>query len=75
MTYVVMLKRRANYYGRVLDGPLEGEMVGAFDPYFVGDFSRPVTALYTGLPAGDEIGRAYYKWLPSYRAWAWWQKG
>lgn len=67
-------KWREPYYGRVLDGPFEGEWIESDSPYFVGHFQLPVSALYTGLSAGFEIDRVIYKWLPTYRAWAWLQR-
>jgi hypothetical protein len=70
----VLLKRRLPFYGRVIDGPFEGEFIESDDPYFVGHFHMPLFALYTGLPAGVELDRVFYKWLPTYRAWAWWQR-
>jgi hypothetical protein len=63
--------KRKYFAGRVIDGPFEGEWIECDDAYFVGQFSQPVHALYTGLPAGMEIDRVLYKWLPSYRAWVW----
>lgn len=65
---------RKMFSGRVLDGPFEGEFIEHDSPYFAGHYTRPISALYTGLSAGFEIDHAVYKWLPSYRAWAWWQK-
>lgn len=73
MTEVMQKHHDEPFYGRVLDGPLEGEWIGSDSPHFVGHYRRPVLALYTGWPAGIEIDRVIYKWLPSYRAWAWWQ--
>lgn len=67
-------KYREPFYGRVLDGPFEGEWIESDSPHFVGHFQQPMRALYTGLSAGFEIDRVIYKWLPSYRAWAWWQR-
>lgn len=70
----ILQKYRKNFYGRVIDGPFEGEWIESDDPYFVGHFQRQMIALYTGLDAGIEIDKVIYKWLPSYRAWAWWQR-
>lgn len=66
-------KYREPFYGRVLDGPFEGEWIESDSPHFVGHFQKRVYALYTGLDAEIEINRVLYKWLPSYRAWAWLQ--
>lgn len=63
-----------NFAGRVIDGPFEGEWIESDSPYFGGQFSRKTYSLYTGWPAGIEIDRVIYKWLPGYRAWAWWQR-
>ena len=72
----VLSKPEHKYYaGRVIDGPFEGEWIESDDGYFVGQYTQRVYALYTGWPAGMEVNRALYKWLPSYRAWAWLQGG
>ena len=73
MTEVVR-KYREPFYGRVIDGPFEGEWIGSDSPYFVGHFQQPTYVLNTGLHAGIEIDRVVYKWIPTYRAWAWWQR-
>lgn len=69
------LKYRKPFYGRVLDGPFEGEWIEHDTPHFAGRYQRPNYALYTGSFAGFEIDQVIYKWLPSYRAWAWLQRG
>lgn len=74
MTSEFTKKYREPFYGRVLDGPLEGEWVESDSPHFVGHFQLRVRALYTGWDAGVVIDHVIYKWLPSYRAWAWWQR-
>jgi hypothetical protein len=61
------------YYGRVIDGPFEGEWIGSDTPHFVGHFQQQLYALYTGWDAGIEVSHVIYRWLPGYRAWAWWQ--
>ncbi len=74
MTDHHFLATREPYHGRVIDGPFEGEVIGSDVPYFVGRYSQRLYALYTGWDAGVEVCQVVYKWLPSYRAWAWWQK-
>lgn len=64
---------RKHFAGRVIDGPFEGDWIECDDSYFVGQVTQPVYALYTGWPTGAEVNRVIYKWLPSYRAWAWLQ--
>lgn len=73
MTDEFVRKCRPPYSGRVIDGPFEGEWIESETPHFVGHFHQPISALYTGLPAGFEIDRALYRWLSSYRAWVWLQ--
>lgn len=73
MTDEFVRKHRPPYSGRVIDGPFEGEWIESETPHFVGHFQQPISALYTGLSAGFEIDRAFYRWLSSYRAWVWMQ--
>lgn len=73
MTSQFTKKYREPFYGRVIDGPFEGEMIESDSPHFVGHYQHRLCALYTGLDAGFEITHVIYKWLPTYRAWAWWQ--
>ncbi len=68
-------KYRLPYYGRVLDGPFEGEWIESDSPHFVGHFHRRIAFSYSpSAEASFEIDCVIYKWLPSYRAWAWWQR-
>jgi len=67
-------KYREPYYGRVLDGPFEGEWIENDSPHFVGHYQHRTIALYTGSFSGVEVNYVIYKWLPTYRAWAWWQR-
>lgn len=73
MTSQFTKKHHGPFYGRVIDGPFEGEWIESETSHFVGHFQQQVRALYTGLDAGVEITHVIYKWLPTYRAWVWWQ--
>jgi hypothetical protein len=68
------LSKRKEFSGRVLDGPFEGDWIEEDSPYFEGTYTRatPVQQ-YSAMLANVavEIDRVFYKWLPSYRAWAW----
>jgi hypothetical protein len=70
-------QRTKLFCGRVIDGPFEGDWIENDSPYCEGQFCRrlPDAPAYSGdLPrASIEIDRVIYKWLSSYRAWAWMQ--
>lgn len=77
VTEVMQTHRDEPYYGRVIDGPFEGAWIGSDSPHFVGHFKRRIDGYSIEsniIPScGFEIDRVIYKWLPTYRAWAWWQ--
>jgi hypothetical protein len=70
-------KYRKPYYGRVLDGPFEGEWIEHDSPAFIGHFVQPLGPVppinEQFANAAFEVDRAYYRWLSSYRAWVWMQ--
>lgn len=75
MTSEFMREYRGPYYGRVIDGPFEGQYIESDSPHFVGHFQQPTVALWTvEASVVVEIDRVVYKWLHTYRAWAWWQR-
>lgn len=64
------------YAGRVIDGPFEGDWIES-DELFIMKYigPPPVTAApWEGNAKTLFIDRVYYKFLRSYRAWAWVQQ-
>lgn len=73
MTSQFTKEYRGPFYGRVIDGPFEGEWIESDSPHFVCHFQRRLTGYSIETNVGVDITHVIYKWLPTYRAWAWWQ--
>lgn len=76
MTPIFRMSSKQRFYGRVIDGPFEGQSIENDEPFFEAIFvSRiPGVAAYTGheIPSASiQTDRVLYKWLHGYRAWAW----
>jgi hypothetical protein len=73
--YIDPLPKGKYYVGRVIDGPLEGRWVESDEPWFQSLYKSPVPLEVwenKSIPTlGGFIHYVYYRWMPSYRAWAW----
>lgn len=67
--------RQGIYSGPVIDGPFEGDWISN-DVELVQVMAPVRNAAVYGVHDGRSsyrIEHVYYKWIRSYRAWAWWQ--
>jgi hypothetical protein len=79
MTCHTPVSRTEPYAGRILDGPHAGDWLESYSHHeiliwkdnFIPVRPFPVRPFYELFPSVIEVHQIYYRWLPSYRAWAW----